>query len=175
MEEKICSKCKKELPATLEFFHKSIKGKYGLRAKCKECRNIGKKIYREKNKEKINETQRQYRENNREKILKGKKDYYYKNHEKCKEERRIYDKNVKRFKTYNITKDIFIDLLILQKNKCKICNNIFINNSKAFIDHNHKNGTIRGLLCMSCNLGLGNFKDNPTLLNKAAEYIKKNQ
>lgn len=35
---KICSKCNKELPTTLKYFHKEKKGKYGLRSICKECR-----------------------------------------------------------------------------------------------------------------------------------------
>lgn len=40
------------------------------------------------------------------------------------------------------------------------------------IDHDHKTGHIRGLLCSRCNIGLGNFKDNPTVLRMAAKYIE---
>lgn len=36
---KVCTKCNKELPATEEFFEKVIKGKYGLRSYCKECKS----------------------------------------------------------------------------------------------------------------------------------------
>jgi hypothetical protein len=41
------------------------------------------------------------------------------------------------------------------------------------IDHNHKTGERRGLICDSCNRGLGLFGDNEVLLRKAAEYLEK--
>jgi hypothetical protein len=40
------------------------------------------------------------------------------------------------------------------------------------IDHCHATGNIRRLLCNDCNLGLGKFKDNPELLEKAAAYLR---
>lgn len=40
------------------------------------------------------------------------------------------------------------------------------------VDHNHDTGGVRGLLCASCNTGLGSFKDNPHLLTKAIRYLE---
>lgn len=41
------------------------------------------------------------------------------------------------------------------------------------IDHNHKTGEIRGLLCHDCNIAIGHFKDNAELLRCAARYLEK--
>ena len=59
--------------------------------------------------------------------------------------------------------------------KCDICrSNTSGYKKKSFnIDHDHKTGEVRGLLCHKCNLGLGNFNDNIELLNKAIAYLKK--
>jgi hypothetical protein len=41
------------------------------------------------------------------------------------------------------------------------------------VDHDHKTGKIRGLLCNGCNTCLGRFRDDPALFEKAIEYLKK--
>lgn len=43
------------------------------------------------------------------------------------------------------------------------------------IDHCHKTQHFRGLLCMNCNTGVGQFKDNPDLLRAAADYLERNR
>ena len=75
-------------------------------------------------------------------------------------------------KRFNITSDDFNKLLNEQNHQCAICKNN--NPDQHFdIDHCHTNNKIRGLLCRSCNMGLGYFKDNPELLNKAADYLRR--
>jgi hypothetical protein len=39
------------------------------------------------------------------------------------------------------------------------------------IDHDHKTGKLRGVLCVNCNSGLGHFKDDTGLLEKAISYL----
>jgi hypothetical protein len=53
--------------------------------------------------------------------------------------------------------------------KCYICGKT---EGRFCVDHDHKNGLTRGLLCDDCNLGLGNFYDNMDILLKAVAYIE---
>lgn len=39
------------------------------------------------------------------------------------------------------------------------------------VDHDHETGQVRAMLCPKCNKGLGSFRDNPALLQKAAWYL----
>ena len=75
-------------------------------------------------------------------------------------------------KKYGITPEQYNKLFIKQKGCCVICGVHQSECSRAFsIDHDHENGTIRGLLCMSCNLLLGHAKDNINILKKATDYL----
>jgi endogenous inhibitor of DNA gyrase (YacG/DUF329 family) len=72
------------------------------------------------------------------------------------------------------------DLLLRSDYKCAICGNEETNIDKRTnkpyelsIDHDHKTGIVRGVLCFSCNSGLGSFKDDVTILKKAIRYLKK--
>ena len=66
-----------------------------------------------------------------------------------------------------------------QNHKCAICNNhetaVDGKGAERFmaVDHCHRTGKIRALLCSSCNKSLGGFKDDPELIRKAASYIEK--
>jgi hypothetical protein len=51
--------------------------------------------------------------------------------------------------------------------ECVICGN----EGKLVVDHDHKTGHVRGMLCNHCNRGLGHFRDDPTLLEFAAQYL----
>lgn len=62
-----------------------------------------------------------------------------------------------------------------QDGLCAICDSQFSYKRKRVVDHCHKTGDIRGLLCYNCNLGLGMFKDNCDLLNRAIIYLSKFQ
>ena len=59
---------------------------------------------------------------------------------------------------------------LAQDGKCAICRLVCI--KSLAVDHCHKTGKIRGLLCMRCNTALGMFKDDPSLLLRAIEYLK---
>ena len=72
----------------------------------------------------------------------------------------------------NITLEEYENLLKIQDSKCKICQRNKNDLSVALaVDHDHKTGKIRGLLCSSCNQGLGLFLDSPLLLKNAINYL----
>jgi hypothetical protein len=75
MQTKKCTKCERELPATLEYFHAKQTGKFGIFAVCKSCRVIEKKIYTEKNKARIKDVNSQYYLRNRNDILRKTSQY----------------------------------------------------------------------------------------------------
>ena len=77
---------------------------------------------------------------------------------------------------YGITQDEYDLNLELQDDACKICKTDASEFTKKLsVDHNHETGEVRGLLCPSCNSGLGQFKDNIEFLEEAIEYLKKSK
>ena len=88
-------------------------------------------------------------------------------------------KNSKRYMLkyeYKMTKEEYDQRLKDQDGKCAICGTEkpYNQEGKNFaIDHDHKKGIIRGLLCHGCNVGLGHFKDDPSLLQRAIDYLGK--
>jgi hypothetical protein len=83
-----------------------------------------------------------------------------------------YQRKVYNLKTmYGLELEDYNKILKNQNNKCLICNSYLLN-IKYCVDHNHKTKEIRGILCSSCNQGLGQFKDNIENLLNAAKYLK---
>jgi hypothetical protein len=83
--------------------------------------------------------------------------------------------NQTKFST-GITREQYELLLKNQNNKCAICKTEYGTTNKKFsVDHCHDSNLVRGLLCSRCNLGLGYFKDDINLLEKAIYYINNNQ
>lgn len=62
MQTKVCSKCKKELPLTNQYFEYIKTGKDGFRGQCKKCRGIREKQYHEENRERLTKYRKQYNE-----------------------------------------------------------------------------------------------------------------
>ena len=64
-------------------------------------------------------------------------------------------------------------MALQQNNKCKVCESEAGEGqfSRLVVDHCHKNKEFRGLICQSCNMALGNAKDNPEILRKLADYL----
>jgi hypothetical protein len=99
----------------------------------------------------------------------------------CKDCYRKYIKNNKDAikntilkRKYGISLPTYFKMFEDQEGKCKICKvklNSGIYNENGMIDHCHATGKVRGILCHLCNIGLGAFKDNIEVLEKAIQYL----
>ena len=103
--------------------------------------------------EKLREWQKQYREKNRKALSDG-----------------------ERKRRFGITPEKYAELFKSQNGTCAICNNpetaTRLGKVKALsVDHCHKSGAIRGLLCSDCNTGIGKLKDDVKILQSAIQYL----
>lgn len=64
-----------------------------------------------------------------------------------------------------------------QGHRCAICGRPELDrhakggHKRLAVDHNHKTGEVRGLLCRGCNTGIGSLREDPVLLQRAAAYL----
>lgn len=127
--------------------------------------------YRDSHKKSRSEYQREYYRTHKDKVAAYRKRWFEKDP--------TYQQRHSWFRLYGVTNKQFDELIASQQNRCAICHQpetALARNSKRIkllaVDHDHKTNAIRGLLCDTCNRGLGYFKDNPNLLIAAAEYLK---
>lgn len=79
--------------------------------------------------------------------------------------------------TFGITLEDYDRMLASQSGCCAICGitENHVNHPRGrrnfYVDHDHKTGRVRGLLCQNCNFGIGHFRDSTELLRKAANYL----
>ena len=78
-----------------------------------------------------------------------------------------------RVRRYGMSLEDYQKLQDAQKGKCAICESVIVYET-SHIDHDHKNGKVRGILCKSCNFGLGLLKDSPQILANALKYLNRN-
>jgi hypothetical protein len=75
---------------------------------------------------------------------------------------------------YGMTLEDYDARLAAQGGRCAICGALEPGSNRSdkfFVDHDHATGAVRGLLCSHCNRGLGGFRDDLTLLDKARAYL----
>lgn len=78
------------------------------------------------------------------------------------------DTNLRR--RYGLSMDEYNAILAAQDGLCAICKGP-PGARRLAVDHDHETGEVRGLLCPNCNRGIGNFRDDPSLLRAAIEYL----
>jgi hypothetical protein len=150
-----------------------------LRKRKKEHFKVYNKEWREKNKEHHVEVSQNWRKANPDKVRAYQARRYQNHREELKKRsndwrkansEKVHLAKIKR--KFGITEEQYNFLRISQNDKCAICNNGG-SYQRLGVDHNHKTGQIRGLLCAQCNAGIGNLKDSIELLENSIKYLKK--
>lgn len=140
-----CTKCG-VIKNPEEFYLDSTKKITGRRPDCKECNKKGSAKWAKNNKKDVRSRQ-----------------YFW---------------SIKH--RYNLTKDQYNAMLLEQSGKCAICDTIpklnrkGENTVKMHVDHCHKTGKVRGLLCGKCNSAIGLFEDDTNRMKNAIMYIERN-
>lgn len=76
-------------------------------------------------------------------------------------------------KNYGVTEADYLKMLAKQNGVCKICQqNSHLKSGRLALDHCHKTGKVRGLLCTRCNAGIGMFNDDLERIKKAIAYLE---
>lgn len=128
--------------------------------------NARKKKYNKEHPEKVKERGKRYRK------LHPEKDHEYRR--KHPEKIHLIDRKANLKSKFGISIQTYNDNLSAQNNCCAICGKHQDQQKRAFaVDHDHETGKTRGILCNICNLGIGRFKDDITLLQKAIDYLTK--
>lgn len=121
---------------------------------CNDCRKYYNKFYKD----------------NRNSYKDRRKEYYLANKEE--HAKRMYKNHIRR--KYNLTLENLDRMIEKQDNKCLICNknfSILEGWNKRCVDHDHKTGKIRGILCRKCNISLHYIEDN-NLWKQAQNYLR---
>ncbi len=151
---KTCSMCKRIL--SLSSYYKAKKNKDGYFGHCKECQKTKSHDFYIKNKEKRNKQTRVWRKSNPKRL-------------KTIERRATLKKHGVALEEYEF-------LLKRCGNRCVICNEKETRKNQygitpLSVDHDHKTGKIRGLLCNRCNRVLGMVKDDLNILTEMKSYL----
>ncbi len=167
--EKICSKC--QIKKSIDDFGFSRPRVH--RSECKKCQATYNRKYRKKNKFKVRqwavnriEKNKIYRTNNKEKRNSYLREWQKNNSGKVRSQRYRH--------RYGIEVEDYNKMLQDQKYCCAICRSKDLRrkNTQFFaVDHCHKTGVVRGLLCYSCNTLIGRAKDDINILFSAIRYL----
>jgi hypothetical protein len=91
---------------------------------------------------------------------------------------RLTPADIRRYnlKRYGLTPEAVAALREAQNGACAVCGAVLVEGrgkDAMCVDHDHKTGRLRALLCGACNRGLGQFSDDATKLEAAARYIRR--
>jgi hypothetical protein len=91
---------------------------------------------------------------------------------RCKPCHAIWKNKIHIKRTYGLEWEDYVNLMDKQEGKCYLCGSSGSGkDQRLVVDHSHTTGEVRGLLCWSCNVGIGLFKEDTDLLRKVIKYI----
>jgi hypothetical protein len=151
METKLCTYCFRQLELNNFSQHKS-RGKTYYRGRCRDCLNKQKNAY-------LSRPEVKARNKATRKAA-------------TPEQRKLQQRRA-RWKKYGADPDEMEKRLAAHDGKCELCGESVNNN--PCVDHCHSEIKVRGILCTTCNTGLGFFKDSQRLLLLAIDYLNRNQ
>lgn len=173
LRKKVCPQCGIPKLLTSKFFYKSKQSKSGFKPWCKVCVNRSNLAYDSTHKKQ--RCDRVVKSRNRQPSSKAahvvnSRRWAVENYD------RVCDTRIA--KKFDLPKGWWRERIAKLKGCCEIC--ATPHKSKAHpkvlsVDHCHKTRRVRGLICGSCNFGLGNFKDSPALLQAAIDYLARHE
>ncbi len=152
MRMKFCRKCDRWLPENN--FCRDRATKNGRYSYCRECCSRESRERYKKNRVGIARQSRQR----------------YKDSKQVQEARRQYRLKHK----YGLTPEQHRQIYLDQGERCALCGDS-MPYDWLYTDHDHQTAKVRGLLCCSCNTGLGHLDDSVEGLRRAIEYLEKSQ
>ncbi len=108
------------------------------------------------------------RANNRERVAENRREWRVKNPER--EKYTQWKSDLKRH--YGLTPEDYEALFDGQSGCCPICGLTLPEGKNTHVDHDHKTGVVRGLLCHHCNMLLGQARDSKEVLRAAIAYLE---
>jgi hypothetical protein len=168
-EVKRCPACGETKPLTFEHFYRAKSRLSGFRPICKPCVNIQNREYNRNHPEKA--VARVTRSRNR--SAESRRDHSERS-KKWARENPIRLRDGRAASEFGVPRGWFEEQLERTGGRCEICGTL--HRSAVYpkflsVDHCHSTGAVRGLLCERCNFGLGHFKDDASLLKRAADYL----
>lgn len=164
---KPCMKCGVVKP--LDAFYAQAGMRDGYRNDCKECMTAYRKSRYRNDPDVAKRRVREWRERNPEKYREGQRRY----REEHGERRRERDRAGHLSRTYGLTPADYDFLVSVQGGRCAICDKA---DSKGLhVDHDHRTGLVRGLLCGRCNKGIGLVDEDLGRLDAAKSYLARRQ
>lgn len=160
---KICCQCKEEKEIAEFNNDKNARDKHSR--VCKQCNRLNNKIWVSKNKERRNAYQRKRRSSPKGKALIKK---YYRTYAGKYPQRNIERKLRKLYGIGIAEKEA---MRLAQNNKCAVCSREFTSLASAKVDHDHKTGKVRALLCHYCNTLVGFMREDVEALQNAIAYL----